>query len=134
MSDLRVQYIIDDHTEDIDKKCDFCSGVLICATKCCNKNLCQFHFRFGQENGKYMSCELCEINENIDDVTPKGFVKKPICVYCKEHTILTECEKCECIYYCNEHINNHECIKWITIEPRITKLENFVPNFENKMS
>lgn len=113
MSHLRVEYIRDEYTQDPEKKCDFCSGVFICILKCCSKKICQFHFRHGEEDGEYMSCESCVTHENIDDVAPnflEGYIRKHNNVYCKDHNILNLCSKCEFIYYCGDHIGNHECI------------------------
>lgn len=117
MYNYRVEYLKDEYTENIDKKCNSCSGVYICTTRCCNKKLCQFHFRFGVNDGKYMSCDSCIVYENLDTISPLGYVKEHTNVYCKEHNVLTLCNKCETEYYCNDHINNHECTEYITVEP-----------------
>lgn len=114
MSNFRVQYITDEYTEDVEKKCDHCNGLCVCVTKCCNIKLCQFHYRLGEEElGNYMSCCSCQTYVNLDLVSPAGYIITHNNVYCKKHNVLTICEKCEGIYYCTDHINTHQCVEYI---------------------
>ena len=115
----RIEYERDKYTSDPDKKCDenICDCLYVYVTKCCNKKLCQFHARHGIQEALYMSCESCETTENLDDVFPLGFISKFNNIFCKEHNILTECKRCKCIYYCSDHIDDHECLESIEYDP-----------------
>ena len=90
-----------------------------------NKKLCQFHVSHGIREALFINCESCETSKNLDDVVPLGFVRIFNNVYYEEHNILTECKKCKIIYYCSDHIDNHECYESIEYEPDFCKSLNY---------